>query len=126
MMRTGELGIEFEAGQYLFRQGEDGDRMFVVLEGEVEMLFDQEGRQVPILRCAIGDYIGEEVILKSVKRSADARAVTKVRVLAVDRRNFLRRASKDPTLMFGIVQQLNRRVRELGAELAKLRLAGQP
>ncbi|MGE5344733.1 MAG: cyclic nucleotide-binding domain-containing protein [Acidithiobacillales bacterium] len=124
-MRTGELGIEFEAGQYLFHQGEDGDRMFVVLEGEVEILLDQERRQVPIYRCAIGDYVGEEVILKSGKRSADARAVTKVRVLAVDRRNFLRRASKDPTLVFGIVQQLNRRVRELGTELARLRLAGQ-
>lgn len=122
-MRTGELGIEFAAGQYLFRQGEDGDRMFVVLEGEVEILLQQDGRGVRIAGCGVGDYLGEEVIAERGKRSADARAVTKVRVLAVDRRNFLRRASKDPTLMFRIVQQLNRRVRELGTELARLRLA---
>lgn len=124
-MRTGELGIEFAAGQYLFRQGEDGDRMFVVLEGEVEILLQQDGLDVRIARCGVGDYLGEEVIAARGKRSADARAVTKVRVLAVDRRNFLRRASKDPTLMFRIVQQLNRRVSELGTELARLRLAGR-
>ncbi|MGE5276516.1 MAG: cyclic nucleotide-binding domain-containing protein [Acidobacteriota bacterium] len=124
-MRTGELGIEFEAGQYLFRQGEEGDRMYLVLEGEVEILFDHEGHQVPVARCGIGDYLGEEVILKRGERSANARAITRVRVLAVDRRNFLRRASKDPTLVFGIVQQLNRRVRELSAEVARLRLAGR-
>ena len=124
-MRTGELGIEFEAGQYLFRQGEDGDRMFVVLEGKVEILLQQDGLEVRIARCGVGDYLGEEVIAAHGKRSADARAVTKVRVLAVDRRNFLRRASKDPTLMFRIVQQLNRRVSELGTELARLRLAGR-
>ena len=124
-MRTGELGIEFQAGEYLFRQGEDGDRMFVVLEGEVEILLREDGNQVRIARCGVGDYLGEEVILERGKRSADARAATKVRVLAVDRRNFLRRASKDPTLVFHIVQQLNRRVRELGAELARLRLAGR-
>ncbi len=124
-MRTGELGIEFEAGQYLFRQGEDGDRMFVVLEGEVEILLRQDGGEVRLARCGMGDYLGEEVIAERGKRSADARAVTKVRVLAVDRRNFLRRASKDPTLMFRIVQQLSRRVRELGDELARLRLAGR-
>ncbi|MGE5275725.1 MAG: cyclic nucleotide-binding domain-containing protein [Acidobacteriota bacterium] len=125
MMRTGELGIEFGPGQYLFRQGEDGDRMFVVLEGEVEILLQQDGRQVRIAGCGVGDYLGEEVILERGKRSADARAVTKVRVLAVDRRNFLRRASKDPTLVFRIVQQLNRRVRELGVELARLQAAGR-
>lgn len=125
MMRTGELGIEFGAGQYLFRQGEDGDRMFVVLEGEVEILLQQDGGQVRIASCGVGDYLGEEVILERGKRSADARAVTKVRVLAVDRRNFLRRASKDPTLVFRIVQQLNRRVRELGVELARLQAAGR-
>jgi CRP-like cAMP-binding protein len=124
-MRTGELGIEFAAGQYLFRQGEDGDRMFVVLEGKVEIILHQEGLEVRIARCGVGDYLGEEVIAALGKRSADARAVTKVRVLAVDRRNFLRRASKDPTLMFRIVQQLNRRVSELGTELARLRLDGR-
>ena len=118
-MRTGELGIEFRAGQYLFRQGEDGDRMFVVLEGEVEILL----QDVRIAGCGVGDYLGEEAIAERGKRSTDARAVTKVRVLAVDRRNFLRRASKDPTLVFRILQQLNRRVRELGDELARLRLA---
>lgn len=123
-MRTGELGIEFDAGEYLFRQGEHGDRMYVILEGEVEMLLQHDGRQVRIAGCGVGDYLGEEVILEGGTRSTDARAVTRVRVLAVDRRNFLRRASKDPTLVFRLVQQLNRRVRELGDELARLRAAG--
>ncbi len=120
-MRTGELGIEFDAGTYLFRQGEEGDRLYVVLEGEVDLLLKHEGREVKIAGCGVGDTIGEEVIFEPGRRLADARAVTKVRVLGVDRRNFLRRASRDPTLVFGILKQLSRRVHELGAELARLR-----
>jgi CRP-like cAMP-binding protein len=120
-LRTGELGIEFDAGTYLFHQGEEGDRLYLVLEGEVELLLKHEGREVRIAGCGVGDTIGEEVIFKPGRRLADARAVTKVRVLGVDRRNFLRRASKDPTLVFGILKQLSRRVHELGAELARLR-----
>jgi CRP-like cAMP-binding protein len=120
-LRTGELGIEFDAGTYLFRQGEGGDRLYVVLEGEVELLLTHEGWEVRIAGCGVGDTIGEEVIFAPGRRLADARAVTKVRVLGVDRRNFLRRASKDPTLVFGILKQLSRRVHELGAELARLR-----
>lgn len=122
-MRTGELGIEFDADTYLFRQGEDGDRLYVILLGEVELLLKHEGHEVRIAGCGVGDTIGEEVIFAPGRRSVDARAVTKVRVLGVDRRNFLRRASKDPTLVFGILQQLSRRVRELGAELARLQVS---
>ena len=121
-MRTGELGIEFDPGEHLFRQGEDAERMFLVLEGEVELLLRDEEREIRITRCGVGDYLGEEAIAERGKHSVDARAVTTVRVLGVDRRNFLRRASKDPTLVFRLVQQLNRRVRELGAELARVRL----
>ena len=120
-MRTGELGIEFDAGTYLFRQGEQGDRLYVVLEGEVELLLKHEGCEVRIAGCGVGDTIGEEVIFEPGRHLADARAVTKVRVLGVDRRNFLRRASKDPALVFGILKQLSRRVHDLGAELARLR-----
>jgi CRP-like cAMP-binding protein len=125
-LRTGELGIEFDAGTYLFRQGEDGDRLYVVLEGEVELLLKHEGHEVRIAGCGVGETIGEEVLFESGRRTADARAVNKVRVLGVDRRNFLRRASKDPMLVFGILKQLSRRVRELGTELARLRAAARP
>lgn len=121
-MRTGELGIEFEAGTYLFRHGEEGDRLYVVLEGEVELLLKHEGREVRIAGCGVGDTIGEDVLFEPGRRLADARAVTKVRVLGVDRWNFLRRASKDPTLVFGILKQLSRRVHELGAEVVRLRV----
>ena len=121
-MRTGELGIEFGAGAYLFRQGEGGDRLYVILEGEVDLLLKHEGHEVRIAGCGVGDTMGEEVIFEHGRHSMDARAATKVRVLGVDRRNFLRRASKDPTLVFGILRQLSRRVCELGAELARLRV----
>ncbi|MGE5275561.1 MAG: cyclic nucleotide-binding domain-containing protein [Acidobacteriota bacterium] len=95
----------------------------MVLEGEVELLLEHEGREVRLVGCGVGDTIGEDAIFEPGGRPLGARAVTKVRVLGVDRRNFLRHASKDPTLVLGTLRQLSRRVRTLGAELARLRPA---
>lgn len=119
-MRTGELGIVYDAGHYLYRQGEESDRMYVIQEGEVEVLATRNGREILLARCGPGDFVGEEVVLGGGGRAADARAVTPVRVLGVDRRNFLRRANEDPTLVFRLVEQLNRRVLELSEEVARL------
>jgi CRP-like cAMP-binding protein len=125
-MRTGELGIVFEAGQYLFRQGEEGDRMYTIQDGEVEVIVHQDGRAVRVATRGPGDFVGEAVIFERGKHAADVRALTQVRVLGVDRRNFLRRANEDPTLVFRVVQQLSRRVRELGEEVARLRGGSEP
>ena len=125
-MRTGELGIVFEAGQYLFRQGEEGDRMYTIQDGEVEVIVHKDGREVRVATRGPGDFVGEAVIFERGKHAADARALTRVRVLGVDRRNFLRRANEDPTLVFRVVQQLSRRVRELGEEVARLRGGSEP
>jgi CRP/FNR family transcriptional regulator len=122
-LRTGELGIEFDAGTYLFRQGEDGDRLYVVLEGEVELLLKHEGHEVRIAGCGAGDTIGEEVLFGSGRRTADARAVNKVRVRR-DRRNSRRARRTDARVRHP--EQLSRRVRELGTELARLRAAARP
>jgi CRP-like cAMP-binding protein len=123
-MRTGELGIVFDAGQYLFRQGEVGDRMYIIQEGEVEVIIRQGGREARVATRGPGDFVGESVIFERGKHGADVRALTSVRVLGVDRRNFLRRANQDPTLVFRIVEQLSRRVRELSEEVARLRGVG--
>jgi len=42
-----------------------------------------------------------------------------VRVLTVDKANFLRRIHEDPTLAFRLVQNMSARIRELSRELAQ-------
>ena len=121
MRRTGELGISFDAGDYLFRQGESGTRMFLILDGKVEILVQEQGRLLSIATYGPGEFVGEEAIVERGPYSSNGRAITSVRMLAVDRRHFLRRLNEDPTLTLSILRQLSRRVRALGGELASMR-----
>ena len=51
------------------------------------------------------------------------RARSRVRVLTLDKRNFMRRINEDPSLAFNIVETMSRRVRELSEEVVELTAA---
>jgi CRP/FNR family cyclic AMP-dependent transcriptional regulator len=120
-MSTAALGKVYHDGDVIVRQGELGDRMFVIQEGRVQILVEHEGEERLIRLAGEGELIGEMAIFEREARSATVRAVGDVRALTIDKKNFLRRISEDPSLAFRIVQTMSRRVRELSNELARLR-----
>lgn len=119
-MSSGMLGKVYEDGEILMRQGETGDGMLVIQEGQVEILADQDGRSTRLRVAGEGEMLGEMAIFESVVHSATVRALGRVRVLTVDRRNFLRQINEDPSIAFRLVQTMSRRIRELGDEIVRL------
>jgi CRP-like cAMP-binding protein len=65
----------FPAGQVIFRQGDRGDRMYVVVEGQVliSTLVPSAGEEA-LYFVERGDYFGEMALIDDLPRSADARA----------------------------------------------------
>jgi CRP-like cAMP-binding protein len=120
-MDTGALGKVYEDGETIIRQGEVGDCMYVIQDGEVEILVESGGGEIPLAVRGEGDFIGEMAIFDRDVRSATVRAKGQVRMLTVDRKNFLRRIHQDPSLAFRIVETMSRRIRELTEENAKLK-----
>ncbi len=119
-MDTGMLGRTYQPGEVILRQGEVGDCMYVILEGKVEVYLERDGKEVSLRLCRAGDFLGETALFHQEVHSASARALDQVRMLTVDKKNFLRRIQEDPTLAFRLVQTLSQRVRELGEEVAVL------
>jgi CRP/FNR family transcriptional regulator len=119
-MDAGALGKVYQDGEVIIRQGEVGDCMYVIQEGQVEVIVEQDGEEVRLAVRGEGDFFGEMAIFDHEVRSATIRASGQVRVLTVDRRNFLRRIQADPSLAFQIVEVMSRRIRELGDQVARL------
>ena len=65
--------------------------------------------------------IGEMAIFDRDVRSATVRAIGEVRMLTVDKKNFLKRVHEDPSLAIRIGQTMSKRIRELSLELARLK-----
>ncbi len=120
-MNAGALGKTYQDAEVIIRQGDAGDSMFVIQEGRVEVVIEKDGRETRLRVAGEGELVGEMAIFEREVRSATVRALGQVRVLTVDKKNFLRRISEDPSLAFRIVQTMSRRVRELSDEIARLR-----
>ena len=120
-MDTGALGKVYGDGELIIRQGDVGEHMYVIQEGSVEIFMEKGGKEVKLAEKGQGDFIGEMAIFDRDLRSASVRALGVVRVLTVDKRNFLRRIHADPSLAFRIVEAMSLQIRTLNDEVAQLR-----
>jgi cAMP-dependent protein kinase regulator len=80
----------YDAGQTIVRQGDPGDKFYIVEEGQaVALKYWVEGQQPQeVMEYKDGDYFGELALLRNEPRAATINARTECKVLSVDRRTF--------------------------------------
>lgn len=120
-MGEGALGREYGDGEVICRQGEPGDRMYVVQAGRALVVHEANGREVQLTELSAGDVFGEMAIFDRKPRSATVRAKGPARVLTLDKRAFLRGVHEDPSLAYRILREMSQRVRRLSEELSRLK-----
>lgn len=125
-MRAAVLGRPYRDEEIVCRQGELGDAMYVVQEGELAVIREDGGIETVVGSLLRGDVFGEMALFDREPRSATVRAVGDVRVLTLDRRAFLRQIYEDPSLAMNMLKRLSERVRVLDAEVAELRARPKP
>lgn len=123
-MLTGDLGRLYQDGEFVIRQGEIGDCMYVIQEGQVEVFIQEGDKEVQLAILNEGDFFGEMALIDREVRNASVRALGLVRLITIDKKNFLRNIHEDPTIALRLAEVLSRRIRELDAEVSRLKGAG--
>lgn len=106
--RTPGIGrAHFEAGETIFRQGDRGDRLYIVVDGDVEVVKAEPGEQgeTVLARLGPGECFGEMALVSDNLRMATVRSCTSVNVLTLDRDAFQSLFAHLPPLR-GLFQQL--------------------
>ncbi|HEY7726280.1 MAG TPA: DUF1003 domain-containing protein [Anaeromyxobacteraceae bacterium] len=75
----------YAEGETIFAQGDPGDAVLLVTDGEVELSLTVSGQQLPLGRLGPGAYFGEMALLDGGPRSANATAASPVRLAALSR-----------------------------------------
>ena len=79
------IKVDAPAGAEIVREGETGDRFFIVGDGRLEVT--ENGRH--LRDCGPGDYFGEIALLRDVPRTATVTARDEVELYALEREDFI-------------------------------------
>lgn len=81
--------VVFEENQWVVKQGEEGDCIYLVAQGELSITKSEGGGEaVEVMRCHKGDYFGERALIRNEPRAASIQAVKRCVLLRLDRSAF--------------------------------------
>ncbi len=104
--------IEVEAGSILLREGEAGDRFYVIVEGQVEVIKAMGTAEESMLGVRnAGDYLGEMSLLNwDGRRTASARARDRGRLIEITRDQFNELLKSQPEMVYELVREMTNRL----------------
>jgi CRP-like cAMP-binding protein len=95
------------AGEILFKAGDQGDALYIVKQGRVDVLAENaDASQNPIATLSEGQTLGEMALLTGSPRTATIRAATDATLLQIEKEDFERSILSDPELA-KTIQQLS-------------------
>lgn len=103
--------IIIPAGQVIFEKGGVADRMYVVVEGEVEICIDGKFLDT----TGAGGIVGEMALIDASPRSATAIAKTECKLVAVDAKRFNFLVQQTPNFALNVMKIMVARIRKLDA-----------
>ena len=100
-----------EAGATIFSQGDEGDAMYVIEEGAVDIVAGSGKQKVTLASVFKQQYFGELSLLDGAPRSATATASRETWLLALDRDDFIEFVRRRPEAALSIMHEVGERIR---------------
>jgi CRP-like cAMP-binding protein len=103
----------YEPGDTVMRQGEIGETFFVIESGRLQVTVSQNGDEKVIAERGPGEYVGEIALLLEVPRTATVTAMTRTKVLALQREDFNRLVADHLYVSRELERDTSRRLRDI-------------
>lgn len=117
MLASAKL-VRYGRGEKLITQGDEGNSMFVLVSGAVDVHVNHDGMLTYVTTLKAGDYFGEMSLLTGEKRSATVIANSDCESLKIDKMSFAEVLQSNPELLQKLSEMLARRRLETEGVLA--------
>ena len=106
------FGVSFKKGDYIFREGDPADVMYMIHKGKVQISKGTGTFNEKIRILGEGEFIGEMAVINSKPRSASAVAVENCVLIKMDRESFDETVMKNHEFSVSVIRLLSERLRE--------------
>ncbi len=107
---------EFLDGENIAEQGDWGDRMYIIIEGSVDILKEgEDGTETHVATTGRNEIVGEMATITETTRTATIRANKDVKTLSIPKEPFRELIREYPDLSFEIFRVLTKRLNDTSA-----------
>jgi NADH:ubiquinone reductase (H+-translocating) len=110
----------YEPGQDVFREGDLGDRLYIILSGEAEVRRKHTNGEAVLARLGPGQCFGEMALVNMATRNAGVRCLTSMDVLSLPKKDFAVLAANLPDLRRSFEKLAGERAEKSHAPVAPL------
>jgi len=112
------LGRQYNNGEVIIKQGEQGDCLFVIQKGRVEVIDESGEQELKLAELGEKEFFGEMGLFEKDVRSATIRSIGETKVLTIDKKNFYQTIQKDPSIAYKLLERMSYRLREMNKKLS--------
>ena len=102
--------LTFNPGDSLFKQGDSGDALYVIMEGDADVLVDTPGGQITVATMGKNDFVGDIAVLCDVSRTTTVTATSKLTTLRITKDIFFQLVCQFPQIAIEIMRVLAHRL----------------
>jgi LmbE family N-acetylglucosaminyl deacetylase len=99
-----------EHNEYICRQGEQGDELYIIKKGEIDVIQKSNDREQVVFTAGKGACLGELAIIGNITRTASLRASGSVHLLTIKGKHFLAILKKYPDIAIQMLELMVERM----------------
>jgi len=115
-----KYGRIYDEGKVIFREGEPGNEMFIIIEGEVKITKKAGNLEKTLMILRSGDFFGEMALVDDKPRSASAIAMITCKLIALDKNTFKSVILNNPNFAYKVILKMSERLREADKQIEEL------
>jgi len=109
----------FDEGDIVFREGEHGDTLFLIVDGDVAVVKDcNVDKAIELDRIGAGDYFGEMALFGDDRRSATIQVKNNARFLTLNKQELQEIVREYPQIALHVCRVLSMRIRRLHGKIS--------
>ena len=118
--------VTFGSDELVFKEGDPGDTLYLILEGEVAVIKSEaDGTELTLDHISAGDHFGEMALFEDIPRTASIRTLKPSRMLMLHKQEFNEMVREYPHIALKICRVFSERIRKLHHKISDIEKSSQ-